>query len=110
MATPYSTVGGYGSSLPIVNPDGSALVDTEEGAPATAPAFATPTATTSNLVSATSALGPTLAATPGIPILNAVLIELRLIAEILNDNTSGRDLVQMRASILADINPSTGGW
>lgn len=90
-----STVGGYGS--PIIQQDGSMLVDTEDGVPILGPAFNLATGGLSAAV-----VNPIVPANSGIPELNAILIELRLITRLLIANMGplAEDVEQMRADEL----------
>jgi hypothetical protein len=87
-----STVGGYGS--PTINPDGSQNVDPTSDAPATIPQF-------TSIVGAgqQGALSPLITNA----VLNVILIEMRCIAEILNQQGPMWDLSQLRAEILEQI-------
>ena len=104
MVGPISTVGGYGN--PTINPDGAAVVDPENGIPVVGPAINT---VTGNLSAAI--ISPTVASNTGIPVLNAILVELRRIANLLEAN-SGVGLVEdaeiMRANELYNITVGTG--
>ena len=94
----FSTVGGYGSG--VINADGSALVDTEDGIPSVGPALVTTGANAGAL--APAVVNSVVAPNTGIPIFNSVLIEIRCLNNLLmlQLGASAPDLEQMRADEL----------
>lgn len=98
-----STVGGYGS--PIIQQDGSMLVDTEDGVPVIGPQLNPATGALSPAV-----INPIIPGGSGIPELNAILVELRLITRLLIANMGplAEDPEQMRADELWNITIGQG--
>lgn len=99
-----NTVGGYGT--PLVQADQSLLVDTEDGVPVVGPTLAP---ASGNLVAAIiNTIVP--ASNVGIPPLNAILIELRVIAALLHSQLGDTklDLEQMRADELFNTTIGSG--
>ena len=92
-----STVGGYGSAF--INPDGSQNVDPTSDAPSTIAQVPGPngSAGTGVLVA-----GVTNA------VLNIILVELRVIAEVLNQQGPQWDLSQLRAEFLSQMSTAPG--
>lgn len=103
MAAPYSTVGGYGSAT--VQADGSLLVDTEDGIPVVGPAFVLPGGGLQAAV-----ISPIVPGNIGVPELNAVLIELRVITSLLllQLGVQAPDVEQMRADELWNTTVGSG--
>lgn len=104
VAPVTSTAGGYGPSSPTQNPDGSQLVDTEDGVPAFVP-----------LLSASGGLSLGQQSSlwqgqVGVPIINAVLIELRVMNALLHSQLGDTklDLQQMRADEFFNSSLATG--
>lgn len=104
MVAAVTTVGGYGSGA--IQPDGSLLVDTEEGQSVVAPVF---TADGSGNVTGAT-VSPSAPNLPGMPIQNAILIELRLITSLLTDMLGDKapDTRALRAELAFNILPATG--
>ena len=98
----FPTTGGYGNGL--INTDGSALVDTEDGTAITAPQFYPNVATVTSGSTAPATtdpapLNPWISVEPGLPPLNALLVEIRVLNAllILQLGDKAPDLEQMRA-------------
>jgi hypothetical protein len=105
---PFSTVGGYpGQATNVTTPSGNvgAFTDTWDGVPSLAPGL-------SNQAGLTPIqIDPSLAPPgSGMPIMNAVLIELRVLNALLalQIGAAVPDLQQMRADEAWNINPQTG--
>jgi hypothetical protein len=100
---PYGTTAGYGS--PSVNSDGAALVDTQDGIPAVVPQL-NPATGQKTAAAVTSIANPDTA----VPELNAILVELRVIAYLLYqiNGDNQLDLEQMRSDELFNSLPATG--
>jgi hypothetical protein len=98
-----STVGGYGN--PVINNDGSMLVDTEDGIPVVGPTL---NAVTGQLSAAV--INPAVPANTGVPELNAILIELRVLTALVHAQlgATNLDLEQMRADELWNTTIGSG--
>ena len=102
VGTSFPTTGGYGN--PIINTDGAQLVDTEDGIQVVAPQFYPNSATVPSGGLAPAATdadpnSPWIAASPGLPPMNALIVELRVLNAlmVLQLGLQAPDLEQMRA-------------
>lgn len=105
----FPTTAGYGNGL--INTDGAALVDTEESVPALGPSFgATPTGVLSPASVDPDPNSTAVNAQPGVPAVNAVLIELRCITNLLmlQLGQQAPDIEQMRADELWNTTIGSG--
>lgn len=100
-------VTGYGPTAGPSNVDGVTFVDTVDGTPGLSPAFgANPPPTFAQAVIIPTAIGDT----AGMPSQNAIVIELRVITNLLllQLGASAPDPSQMRADEAFNINLATG--
>lgn len=102
VGTSFPTTGGYGNGL--INADGSALVDTEDGVPVVLPQFqpSNPAVPSGQFTPAQVDPDPNntfVGLETGIPIFNALLVELRVhnALMVLQMGVIAPDLDQMRA-------------
>jgi hypothetical protein len=108
-AAPFSTVGGYGGSASLqIQPSGSAAGFTSDldGFPVLVGSIAPAT----GALSAIQIDASTISSAGGMPAMNAILIELRVIAALLHTQLGATqlDLEQMRADEGYSQNPATG--
>lgn len=104
----YNPSGPTGYPTPIGLADGSALISTEDGVPVLGPIFNASGTVVKNIIN--PALNQGVVGGVAVPPLNAILIELMVISELLalNFGSNPLDLTNIRASAAWSLQPTTG--